>query len=223
MGTLYRLILFILVLPFFLPGMAFAQKASAVTCTACHKTAAKILPESHKGYNMKTTALCFNCHKVEGNAKPLGEKIHAVHLQKSPEMMKNCFVCHQADKAGEVSFPSRPAMKAQKDQMGKLSPFFSSWTGSSFLDNRHRQRGLYCLGCHSDYVDEYTADDTQAACVKCHGDYPEMIKKTSKTKYSHNPHQSHYVDLKCSACHQGHKEFKDYCAQCHSFGYKTPK
>jgi hypothetical protein len=215
--------LLFLVLPFFLPGSAFAQQADAVKCDSCHKTSAKLLPDSHKDYSLKATAMCFSCHKLEGKAKPLGEKIHTAHLQKLPTVMKDCTACHQANKEGEVSFPGQPALKGQKERMEKLSPFFSSWMGSSFQDNRHRQRGLYCLGCHSDYVDEYTADDTQAACVKCHGDYDKMIVKTAKTKYSHNPHESHFVDLKCSACHHGHKPFEDSCAKCHSFRYKAPK
>jgi hypothetical protein len=222
MGALHRFLFFLLV-GFVVPGTALAQKTDPVRCADCHKTPAKILPESHKGYNLEATALCFGCHKAEGMAKSLGERIHAAHLQKSPEVMKNCQACHQPDEGGQVSFPGRPGLKTNKDRMADMRPFFVSWGGSSYMDNRHRQRGTYCLTCHTDYLDEYTADDTQAACVKCHGDYDEMIKKTAQTKYSHNPHQSHYVDLKCSVCHRSHGEFKDYCAQCHSFGYKAPK
>lgn len=215
-------LLFLLILPGFLRMEAFAQKAPAVKCASCHKTA-KILPASHKAYSLKATDKCFGCHKADGSAPALGAKIHSVHLQKSPATMKNCLACHQADKQGEVTFPGRPGMKASKETMSKTHPYFVSWATSGHLDGSHRQKGFYCLDCHSDYVDEYAAGDTQAGCTKCHGGNEEMIRKTEKTKYSHNPHKSHYVDLKCSACHHGHKEFEDYCAKCHPFGYKDPR
>jgi hypothetical protein len=223
MRTLLSLTLFLLILPFLFQQEAFAQKASSVQCVTCHKTAMKILPEDHKGYKLEATALCFGCHRPEGKAKPLGEKIHGAHLQKAPAAMKNCLACHRPDKKGEVLFPGYPGMKATKDGMAKVPPFFTSWTNSPFLDHSHQQKGVYCLNCHSDYMDEYAAGDTQAGCVKCHGDYDAMINKTAKTKYENNPHKSHFVDLKCSACHHSHKEFEDNCGKCHSFGYKAPK
>ena len=52
--------------------------------------------------------------------------------------------------------------------MSTLFASFSSWTTSSFLDHGHQQKGVYCMGCHKNYVDEYEATDTQAQCVKCH-------------------------------------------------------
>ena len=202
---------------------AFGQKAASIKCVSCHKTPAKILPATHKAYKLENTSSCFGCHKPEGKAPPLGEKIHGTHLQKAGNTMKNCLSCHTAAKAGEVLFPSYPDMKGAKDRMPALFASFSSWTTSSFLDHSHQQKGVYCMGCHKNYVDEYEASDTQAQCVKCHGDYEEMIKKTGKTTYENNPHKSHFVDLKCSACHHSHGEFEDYCGKCHSFGYKAPK
>ena len=218
-------------LPFFLlfffpllfPQTVSAQKASPVKCVTCHKTPAQVLPASHKGYRLDKTTPCFTCHKPEGKAKPLGEKIHTVHLQKSANTMKNCFSCHAAAKGGEVVFPGYPDMKGTKDRMQSLFAFFTSWTNSPYLDHSHQQKGFYCLGCHKNYVDEYEATDTQAQCVQCHGDYDEMIKKTANPAYENNPHKSHFVDLKCSACHHGHKEFEDFCAKCHNFGYRAPK
>lgn len=203
-------------------GPALAQKHSPIKCISCHKSAAQILPASHKAYKLDSTGPCFACHKPEGKAKPLGEKVHTVHLQKSAPTMKNCIACHTPGAGGKITFPSRPNMKTTKDRMVAVAPFFASWTTSAFLDNSHQQKGLYCLGCHKDYVDEDQATDTQAQCVQCHGDYDEMIKKTTKSTYENNPHKSHFVDLKCSACHRGHKEFEDSCAKCHSFGYKAP-
>jgi len=222
MPTLRFFLLSLSILPGLLFTEALARKVPPVKCASCHKTA-KILPASHKSYSLKATDKCFSCHKKEGKAAPLGEKIHSSHLEKSPATMKNCFACHQADKQGEVSFAGHPGMKASKEAMPGIHPYFASWKSSGHLDASHREKGFYCLHCHSDYVDEYAAGDTQAGCTGCHGGDAEMIKKTEKTKYSHNPHKSHYVDLKCSACHRGHKPFVDYCAQCHPFGYKDPR
>ena len=222
MLSLRSLIFFVLALLFVLQTVVFAQEPPLPKCVGCHKTPAKILPKSHQDYKMEDTALCASCHKTAGSAQPLGKRVHTVHLKKSPELMKNCLSCHQSNQQGEIRFSGHPAMNTTKDRMSKLPPFFTSWGNSTFLDNSHGRRGAYCLDCHSDYVDEYTADDTQAGCVKCHGDYQEMIKKTAKTKFSHNPHQSHYVDLKCSVCHHGHRGFEDHCGKCHGFGYKMP-
>jgi hypothetical protein len=215
--------LVVFLLPLFYSQTLFAQKTSPIKCVTCHKSPAKILPASHKAYKLENTAPCLGCHKPEGKAKPLGEKIHTTHLQKPGNAMKNCFACHTATKGGEVSFSSYPEMKGARDRMPAIFPFFASWMTSSFLDQGHQQKGIYCTGCHKNYVDEYEATDTQAQCVTCHGDSDEMIKKTANTKYENNPHKSHFVDLKCSACHHSHKEFEDYCAKCHSFDYKPPQ
>ncbi len=217
------LTLCLLLAPFFFQGGAYAQKANPVECASCHKAGAKVMPESHKNYALDKTGTCFACHKPGGKAQPLGEKIHRAHLNKSAATMNNCLSCHLTDKDGDVSFPSYPQMKASKERMAAVPPFFSSWTNSKFLDQGHRQKGIYCTGCHADYLDEYAADDTQAACVGCHGDYAEMAKKTANTKFKHNPHESHYVDLKCSSCHHSHKAFEDSCGKCHPFGYKMPE
>ena len=222
MPTFCIFLLSLLLFPGLLPSEALGGKVPPVKCASCHKTA-KILPASHKAYSLKATDRCFSCHKVEGKAAPLGEKIHSSHLEKSPATMKNCFACHQADRQGEVAFAGRPGMKASKEAMPGVAGYFESWNAPDLLAGSHRRNGVYCLDCHSDYMDAYAAGDTQAGCTGCHGGTEEMIKKTEKTKYSHNPHKSHYVDLKCSACHSGHKPFVDYCAQCHPFGYRDPR
>ncbi len=82
--------------------------------------------------------------------------------------------------------------------------------------------GVYCLGCHTNYMDEFEAAETKDNCIQCHGGYDELAKKPTKTAYENNPHKSHFPDLKCDACHRGHGEFVDYCAECHTFGYKAP-
>ncbi|MCL1926822.1 MAG: cytochrome c3 family protein [Syntrophorhabdaceae bacterium] len=214
-------LMLLLILPGFLATGVFAQKDAPVKCAQCHKDT-KILPDSHKKYSLRATGKCFVCHKADGKTKPLGESIHVAHLEKSSSAMKNCLSCHTASKDGEVTFPSYPNMKVSKDTMPDLYKYFESWMASDLLVGSHRRNGAYCLDCHKDYTDEYMAGDTKSACAGCHGDDEEMAKKTAGTKYMHNPHKSHYVDLKCSACHSGHKPFEDFCAQCHPFNYKAP-
>jgi len=214
-----------LIIPLTAPPV-FAQKAVAkatvVRCSGCHKNLPSILPASHRNYKITSTSLCFTCHKPKGMGRPLGEKIHVVHLEKKPDVMKKCLSCHTANKGGEVAFSSYPGMKGNKARMEAITDFFDSWVSSAHLDNAHRKKGVYCLGCHSNYLDEIEAGETQEGCIKCHGNYEELINRTATAPYEKNPHKSHYVDLKCSVCHHGHKEFTDYCKQCHNFGYKAP-
>jgi len=200
---------------------ARAMEVAPVKCAPCHKSM-KIFPESHKGYSLQATGKCFGCHKVNGKAKTLGEKIHETHLRKSPATMKDCFSCHKATKKGVVTFPGRPGMKASKEKMPGMYKYFESWMGSEHLDGSHRLKGVYCLDCHADYMDEYAVENTKPGCVECHGGDEEMANKTKATKFMQNPHKSHYMDLKCSACHCSHKPFEDFCAQCHPFNFKAP-
>jgi len=145
------------------------------------------------------------------------------HLQKDPKTMNNCLSCHVAAKTGQVSFPSYPSMKAEKGDMQVKLTFFNSWLQSANLDNAHMKKGIYCLGCHTNYMDDLEATETQERCIKCHGNYDDLIKLTATSRYEKNPHKSHYPDLSCDVCHHGHKEFTDYCAKCHQFGYQAPK
>jgi hypothetical protein len=202
---------------------AIAQGQVPIKCAGCHKNLSQVLPNSHRNYKLQNLSLCFSCHKQDGEGKPLGEKIHVAHLRKKPETMKNCLSCHVADKAGEVSFPSYPSMKAEKNSMQAKFTLFDSWMQSAYLDHGHMKKGIYCLGCHTNYMDELEATETKERCVKCHGNYDDLMKLTGKSGYENNPHKSHYPDLRCDVCHHGHKEFTDYCAKCHNFGYQSPE
>lgn len=203
-------------------GAALAQKDPGIKCSGCHKNLSPLLPGSHKHYRTQNTAACLSCHKKDGKAKPLGESIHTAHLKKKPETMDNCFSCHSANKAGEVVFQGFPGMKATRESMEAAKPFFKSWMQSSHLDNSHRSKGVYCLACHTSYVDDLEVTETKDNCIKCHGGYDKLVQMKTRRPYENNPHKSHYPDLKCDVCHHGHKEFTDYCGQCHKFDYKAP-
>lgn len=200
----------------------FPRNDEPIKCSACHTHLSRLLPASHRSYNIATISSCLSCHGPGGNGKPLGEGIHMAHLQKSSDTMKNCLSCHVADKLGEVTFPGYPGMKADKNGLATIFPFFESWMRSPYLDHDHMMNGIYCLGCHRNYVDQVEASETQERCIECHGDYERLMKLPTSSNYDNNPHKTHYPDLKCRVCHHGHKEFTDYCAQCHQFDYKSP-
>lgn len=194
------------------------QKRVPVRCTGCHKRLLTVLPASHKKYNL---SLCFSCHKRDGKGGSLGEKIHVAHLEKKTDAMKDCLSCHIPNRDGKVVFPSYPDTKSDKGRMQSMLPFFNLWMSSSYLDHNHRKKGIYCVGCHTNYLDENEVTETQAKCIECHGNYDELIRLTAKAPYEANPHKSHLVDLRCSVCHHGHRGFTDFCAKCHSFGFKA--
>jgi fumarate reductase flavoprotein subunit len=85
-----------------------------------------------------------------------------------------------------------------------------------FLADRHKAKGVPCEGCHKDTPPKAVEMKT---CLGCHGDYKALAAKTQHVEP--NPHASHEGELACGACHHGHKPGEDYCARCHSFGYKV--
>jgi hypothetical protein len=199
-----------------------APQMKPFTCSACHDDGAGILPSSHKNHDIRNTASCVGCHFLNGKAKPLGEKIHLVHVRKGVDTIKNCHSCHEATTGGEVAFPQW-SMKVSAERMEKLKALVISSMTSTYLDHRHQGKGVSCMACHAkpDYIEGRKEVDTQPQCVKCHGDYPAMIAKTAKSRYDKNPHKSHLPDVPCSACHHGHQAFEDICSPCHAFGYKA--
>lgn len=87
--------------------------------------------------------------------------------------------------------------------------------------DRHAQVGVKCEACHGmDKANPATPDiDT---CTGCHN-ADQLAEKTKDFKPT-NPHVSpHYGKaLECTYCHIQHGQTEDFCAQCHSFGFKVP-
>jgi hypothetical protein len=208
----------------FFSGSAYCASPNvSFGCSTCHENGAEILPSSHKNYDIKNTTLCFGCHRLNGKARTLGDKIHLVHMRKNSGLISNCALCHTVSEQGEAGLPGLAA-KASAQRMAKLKKFFLSSTISPYLDHSHNQNGVSCEQCHGkqELIEGRKEPDTHSHCVRCHGDYAEMIKKTAKSRYEKNPHKSHLPDLQCSACHHAHKAFEDICASCHSFDYRAP-
>jgi fumarate reductase flavoprotein subunit len=89
---------------------------------------------------------------------------------------------------------------------------------AAFLADRHKDAGVDCSGCHKESPP--TEAPPMEACLKCHGPYEKLATRSEKLEQ--NPHASHLGELECSNCHHGHKTSVDYCARCHTFGFRVP-
>jgi len=81
-----------------------------------------------------------------------------------------------------------------------------------FLSDRHVGRGVTCESCHTTMPPKAVNGDT---CLKCHGPYSALAKKTDDKDI--NPHDTHLGEADCSLCHKGHKKPVLACDECHEF------
>ena len=81
------------------------------------------------------------------------------------------------------------------------------------LDQLHANKEIKCEQCHADKPKEQRVP--METCVGCHGDYQKLAEATKGMKP--NPHDSHLGEIRCTLCHNVHKEFKLYCNSCHQF------
>lgn len=102
----------------------------------------------------------------------------------------------------------------------------AGWAGSkssaaaekNFLADRHQARGANCSACHKESPPKEAVP--QDMCLKCHGPYDKIAKRTDKV--TPNPHASHMGALDCNLCHHAHKPSVNNCAACHDFEFKVP-
>lgn len=54
-------------------------------------------------------------------------------------------------------------------------------------------------------------------CLKCHGDYDELIDRTVRFEQlgKVNPHRNHQRRTECSSCHRVHRRSRFTCSECH--------
>lgn len=114
----------------------------------------------------------------------------------------------------------RGSLSALALASGLLMAMSSTVWAGDFLADRHVARGMTCETCHTADKKLKMVGDNEI-CVSCHGDYPEMIKKT-EGRYEVNPHAQHDGLLPCTECHKGHKASVNYCGDCHNYTYKVP-
>ena len=118
-------------------------------------------------------------------------------------------------------------MLIQRKLIVSVAAFFFL-TGSvyavDFLADRHAAKGINCKDCHEEVQGgklNMVDGGKHEVCVKCHGFYDSVVKKTEK-KDEQNPHAQHDGNLPCTECHKGHKKGVNYCGQCHNFEFTVP-
>lgn len=91
---------------------------------------------------------------------------------------------------------------------------------SDFGADRHLAVGVSCTSCHGESAmgnpEKMTFPD-ETTCLNCHN-REEVVNKTKTVEP--NPHLAPH-NGECTLCHVQHDEPQDYCAECHSFGYKV--
>lgn len=84
-----------------------------------------------------------------------------------------------------------------------------------FTADRHKGRGMSCVGCHKE-AEPKTAADAKI-CLTCHKSIDAVAKRTEA--WERNPHDNHITnasDVACTQCHQGHKADIILCHTCHA-------
>ena len=132
----------------------------------------------------------------------------------------DCAACHTEGKVLSDTHPDTKEMNLAackachtRDNLDLTGKFPGSHT--------HYLAGVTCVACHG--KTEKPEEVAMEKCVACHGSTAKLAEKTKNIKPT-NPHTSpHYgTDLDCNLCHRQHAKSEDFCAQCHSFNFKTP-
>jgi hypothetical protein len=91
-----------------------------------------------------------------------------------------------------------------------------------FSADRHKGRGVACLGCHGEAAPKIAA--SEKGCLVCHKSIEAVAEKTNDVVPA-NPHKNHITvsnKVECTQCHNGHKADVPACANCHA-GMKFEK
>lgn len=123
-----------------------------------------------------------------------------------------------------------------------MQPYVDTWEGNVLLASKHAKMGVTCLQCHEPTVEEqvnelvkYVQKDYEQPlakrqfekewCLRCHehGSYAEIAERTKplEDEWGRNPHHSHNGELECYSCHSIHQQSTMYCAECHTFDWKS--
>ena len=108
-----------------------------------------------------------------------------------------------------------------------------SYMTSTNLDNVHARAGVECKECHDYTIPDEIKSGIQYVtgnynpdlprrkfkddmCLQCHISMEYMANQTDYLV--RNPHQNHWLAMRCTLCHVSHGEQVDYCSDCHDNG-----
>jgi hypothetical protein len=129
--------------------------AKAADCAVCHKGRGR-LPADHADAKAMTYKDCLNCHDKAGPQKLEGRlpasHIHALNgvtcakchgkTKKPVEVeMKQCAMCHNAEKVASRTAGVKPANP-------HVSPHYGTDLDCNLCHHQHRKSENYCSQCH---------------------------------------------------------------------------
>ena len=194
------------------------SRAVSPGCVTCHDALNDIAGPDHPEPEKGDMKYCRTCHGADKNAAPLSGIIHLGHFAIS-NFSGDCWSCHYMDETSKFRIiGDEKEIAVTENAADKMLPYFKTWGDSTFLDNTHAGAGIDCIGCHGTYFPEsgLSLED----CLNCHGSYEDLAKATRGV--APNPHDSHYMDLRCTLCHKGHEDSVLYCNSCHKFDLQVP-
>lgn len=197
------------------PELEGAMSKPRVGCFKCHDTLSNLVSEDHVKTDVSEVTGCLECHSKEGADAAFECAMHESHLTElDPEAV--CDACHRIDGSGNfglIGVRNRNTLPVTPEVVTGMQSYYMSWATSEYLDHNHGQRDVTCAGCHEKpFPEKRTAMDQ---CLGCHGNYEEVAALTKDL--THNPHDSHLGEIRCTLCHKGHEESVSYCTQCHEF------
>ena len=196
-------------------------KPAPGNCQRCHD-AGLPLPEKHPKIKGASITECAACHASQaGQAKPypFASRLHRAHVR----VRLDCTTCHAYAPGKQFAVLGHKgnlgALDAEQYEMVRRA--MGTWASSPWLAATHgSKQNLSCGACHQKQLipdDNETVVNKQ--CVACHGGYDKLASLT-KAKLKNpdiNPHGSHLgPEIACTVCHQGHRESKPYCLNCHT-------
>jgi hypothetical protein len=206
-----------------LSASAAAQPAKAApgNCQRCHD-AGLPLPKEHPKIAGASIAECAVCHASQaGQVKPhpVASRLHRAHVKARVD----CTTCHAYAPGKQFAVAGYKgnlgALDAEQYEMVRKA--MATWASSPWLASTHgSKQNLSCGACHqAQLIPDDNETIVNKQCVACHGGYDKLAALT-KAKLKNpeiNPHGSHLgPEIACTVCHQGHRESKPYCLNCHT-------
>jgi len=200
-------------------NLALAQDKTETNgvCSRCHDLA-KVLPDGHPKVAATGITACSSCHdKTKSGASaanPFFTRLHTAHVKADVA----CSVCHQWAPGKEFTAAcfKHGAAPLDGDEFALVMHAMKDWAGSGNLDSIHREKNVTCTACHGkDLIPDSNMTAVNGQCAACHGGLEKVAASFKGASYL-NPHASHLGPIACTTCHNGHKESKSYCLECHA-------